>query len=164
MPILQATGPLVEEGQNPALTVQGVGTSNHNPAPVDPREAERAEAANQDEASLVMAGLVYDKECNPEAPGNLPYWEEIISYNNVDRAPADVDFDDMVSDRPTLFSRVAITSKTKPRASVVPESTYVPPPTTGSTFPTTTHPPTNIPLAKIPSMLKRLAREPSTGG
>ncbi|GAA0158498.1 hypothetical protein LIER_15506 [Lithospermum erythrorhizon] len=128
MPILQATGPLVEEGQSPTPAIDGVDTSNLTHVPVDPREAERAEAA---------------------------YQEEVISYTDTEKASADVDFDDMVSDRPSLFCRVAITTKTKPGASMVPESTSTTPQATGSNPPQTT-----IPLAKIPSMLKRLAGEP----
>ncbi|GAA0140742.1 hypothetical protein LIER_02037 [Lithospermum erythrorhizon] len=104
-----------------------VGTSNPIPATIDPREAERAGDA---------------------------YQEEIVSYTNTERVPTDVDFDDMVSDRPSFFPRVTITTKTKPRASLVPESTSAPPQATAST------PSPTIPLAKIPLMLKRLAREP----
>ncbi|GAA0153499.1 hypothetical protein LIER_11722 [Lithospermum erythrorhizon] len=101
--------------------------------------------AFMDKAALVKAGLVYDKDFNPEAPGDPSSWEEIISYTDTEKAPADVDFDDMVSDRPPLFSRVAITTKTKPRASMVPESTSTTPLATGSN-----PPPTTIPLVKIP--------------
>ncbi|GAA0169887.1 hypothetical protein LIER_24269 [Lithospermum erythrorhizon] len=51
-----------------------------------------------EEAMLVKAGLVYDKEFNPEAPDDPSSWEEIVSYTHTERAPVDVDFDDMVSD------------------------------------------------------------------
>ncbi|GAA0185077.1 hypothetical protein LIER_32365 [Lithospermum erythrorhizon] len=64
---------------------------------------------------LVKASLVYDKEFNPEASGDPPSWGGTT-------APADVDFDKMLSERPSLFPRVAITTKTKPRASMVLES------------------------------------------
>ncbi|GAA0175146.1 hypothetical protein LIER_28381 [Lithospermum erythrorhizon] len=125
MPVLQATGPL-----NPEQAVPNVGTTISPPAPVDPREAESAEAAFQ---------------------------EEIVSYTNTKRAPADVDFDDMVSDRPSPFSRVAITTKMKPRASMVPKSTFATPLASDSH-----HPPTKVPVPKILSMLKRLAKETPT--
>ncbi|GAA0186069.1 hypothetical protein LIER_33357 [Lithospermum erythrorhizon] len=39
-----------------------------------------------DEVKLVKAGLVYDKEFNPDAPGDPLTWEEIFSYVNIDRA------------------------------------------------------------------------------
>ncbi|GAA0158682.1 hypothetical protein LIER_15640 [Lithospermum erythrorhizon] len=108
-----------------------------------------------DEAILVKAGLVYDKEFNPKAPSDPPSWS--------------VDFNDMVSDWPTLFPRVAITSKTKPRASMIPASSSTTPLASGPSPPAPANPPTttnspSIPLAKIPSMLKRLAREPPPSG
>ncbi|GAA0184021.1 hypothetical protein LIER_31335 [Lithospermum erythrorhizon] len=121
-----------------------------------------------DEAMLVKSGFVYDKKFNPNAPGDPPMWE-IVSYVNINHAPAVVDFDDMVSDRPTQFPRVAITTKTKSRASMVPQSFSTAPLATDSHPPApmcpsaSTNPPT-IPLAKIPSMLKRLAREPPPSG
>ncbi|GAA0140976.1 hypothetical protein LIER_02224 [Lithospermum erythrorhizon] len=73
------------------------------------------------------------KSILPQGENKLPWYvfrdeamlvkaEEIVSYVNIDRAPTVVDFDDLVSDRPTLFPRVAITTKTKPRTSMVPES------------------------------------------
>ncbi|GAA0138691.1 hypothetical protein LIER_00387 [Lithospermum erythrorhizon] len=93
-----------------------------------------------EEASLVMAGLVYVRT-------------KVISYTNTDHTPGEVNFDGMVSDRPTLFTQVAITTKTKPRASMVPESS-VP----------SILPPPFIPLEAIPSILKRLAREPPAFG
>ncbi|GAA0174544.1 hypothetical protein LIER_27915 [Lithospermum erythrorhizon] len=89
-----------------------------------------------DEAMLVKAGLVYDKEFHPKAPDDPPSWATdlylIFSFH----------------DRPSLFPRVAITTKTKPLPSMIPESTSAPPQVTGST------PPPTIPLAKIPSILK----------
>ncbi|GAA0165375.1 hypothetical protein LIER_39968 [Lithospermum erythrorhizon] len=49
-----------------------------------------------DEAVLVKAGLVYDKEFNPEAHGDPPSWEEIIAYTDVEDASTDVEFDEML--------------------------------------------------------------------
>ncbi|GAA0182964.1 hypothetical protein LIER_30468 [Lithospermum erythrorhizon] len=170
MPIIQATGPLVEENQNRDPTVQGVGSSNVNPAPVDPHSAERVEAAFQGIMSSLITFVNKSLPLNlteDQLDGITTYFsirhDKIISYTNVDDGPADVDFDDMVSDRPTLFTRVAITSKTKPMASMVPESSSIPPSATSATPPTTL-PPTSILYANVPSMLKRLAREPPTSG
>ncbi|GAA0140583.1 hypothetical protein LIER_01899 [Lithospermum erythrorhizon] len=96
---------------------------------------------------LVRAGLVYDKEFNPKAPGDTPTWEEIIACMDRDIDPADVDFDEMLSDRPSMFSCVDIATKMRPRESMVPEST------------STVLPPTSIPAVLILSMLKRMVKD-----
>ncbi|GAA0154548.1 hypothetical protein LIER_12495 [Lithospermum erythrorhizon] len=72
--------------------------------------------------------------------------EEITSYTGRDKAPAGFDFDEMLSEQPSLFPRVAITTKTKPRASMVAESTPA-------------SPPVAISAILIPSMLKRLEKD-----
>ncbi|GAA0183388.1 hypothetical protein LIER_30807 [Lithospermum erythrorhizon] len=102
--------------------------------------------AFNDEAMLVKTCLVYDKEFNFEVG------EEITSYIARETTPVDVNFDEMLSKRPSLFTRVAIT--TKPREFMAPESApAIPLAATPAISPTT------IPAAKIPSTLKRLAKE-----
>ncbi|GAA0176380.1 hypothetical protein LIER_29385 [Lithospermum erythrorhizon] len=60
--------------------------------------------------------------------------------------PQLVDFDDMLMDHPSLFTRVAIITKTKPRESLIPEAT--------STSPSPTN---RAPTQTINPLLKRMA-------
>ncbi|GAA0168182.1 hypothetical protein LIER_22954 [Lithospermum erythrorhizon] len=90
-----------------------------------------------DEAILVMAGLVYDKVFN-----------ELVNIAS-SQAPQLVDFNDMLMDRPSLFTRVAITTKTKPRESLVPEAVSSSPLPSGATLPT----------PSINPLLKRMASD-----
>ncbi|GAA0167648.1 hypothetical protein LIER_22531 [Lithospermum erythrorhizon] len=62
---------------------------------------------------------------------DLVYNKVFISDNNdeiatmaASFAPQLVDFDAMLMDRPSLFTRMSITTKTKPRESMVPEAAY----------------------------------------
>ncbi|GAA0170792.1 hypothetical protein LIER_24976 [Lithospermum erythrorhizon] len=59
------------------------------------------------------------------------------------KEPQLVDFDDMLMDRPSLFARVPIITKTKPRESMIPEATSTSPPPTS-----VVHTPTINPLLK----------------
>ncbi|GAA0170331.1 hypothetical protein LIER_24619 [Lithospermum erythrorhizon] len=60
--------------------------------------------------------------------------------------PKLVDFDDMLMDHPSLFTRVAIVPKAKPRKSMVPEATSTSPPPT-----------VNVSIPTINPLLKRMA-------
>ncbi|GAA0181358.1 hypothetical protein LIER_30232 [Lithospermum erythrorhizon] len=71
-----------------------------------------------DEAMLVLAGLVYDKEFVPEAKEDPPTWGKLLGINSTNQME-DVDFDAMLGERPSFFDRVNIKSKTKPRESMV---------------------------------------------
>ncbi|GAA0161414.1 hypothetical protein LIER_17738 [Lithospermum erythrorhizon] len=104
-----------------------------------------------DEAMLVAAGLVYDKVFSSNDKGKPPTWDEIASIAS-SREPQLVYFDAMLMDRPSLFTSVSITTKTKPRESTVPE--------VASTSPSLS---TVIPTPTIHPMLKRMAKDaPST--
>ncbi|GAA0152925.1 hypothetical protein LIER_11284 [Lithospermum erythrorhizon] len=123
-----------------------------------------------DEAMLVAASLVYDKVFSSEDKGKPPTWgidfytavsfvlSEILYFNiffsiayeitamAASTKPQLVDFNVMMMDHPSLFTRVAITTKTKPSESMVPEAT--------STSP---HLPSAIvPTPSINPMLKRM--------
>ncbi|GAA0142752.1 hypothetical protein LIER_03580 [Lithospermum erythrorhizon] len=88
---------------------------------------------------------MFESSSNVDAFVVRPRTERRFSYVNVDHALAVVDFDDMVSDRPNLFPRVVIAAKTKPRASMIPESSCTTPMAGDPTPQATTNPPTNIP-------------------
>ncbi|GAA0157435.1 hypothetical protein LIER_14703 [Lithospermum erythrorhizon] len=68
------------------------------------------------------------------------------------KAPQLVDFDDMLMERPFLFTRVAITPKTKPRESLIPEAVSSSPSATGVALPT----------PSINPLLKRMASDAPT--
>ncbi|GAA0170091.1 hypothetical protein LIER_24431 [Lithospermum erythrorhizon] len=72
-----------------------------------------------DEAMLVLAGLVYDKEFDPEAKDDPPTWGELLAITSANQMD-DVEFDAMLSEKPSFLDRVKIKSKTKPRESMVP--------------------------------------------
>ncbi|GAA0174432.1 hypothetical protein LIER_27822 [Lithospermum erythrorhizon] len=65
------------------------------------------------------------------------------------REPQLVDFDDMLMDRPSIFTRMAITTKTKPRESLLNEVTFTYPPATSVVLPT----------PSINPLLKRMASD-----
>ncbi|GAA0165685.1 hypothetical protein LIER_21019 [Lithospermum erythrorhizon] len=149
IPVLPTSGSVNLEAANPESIALGAGPTNPVPALANPNVAAREEATYQvpkirtilpnkenklpwyaftDEAMLVKACLAYDKKFNPEATNDPPTWEETTSHTTGEKEPTDVDFDEMMSKRPSLFPRVAITTKAKPRASMVPEPTPAAPP------------------------------------
>ncbi|GAA0145853.1 hypothetical protein LIER_36208 [Lithospermum erythrorhizon] len=65
------------------------------------------------------------------------------------KAPQLVDFNDMLMDRPSVFTRMAITTKTKPRESLVLEAISSSPPATGVALTT----------LSINPLLKRMASD-----
>ncbi|GAA0166901.1 hypothetical protein LIER_21958 [Lithospermum erythrorhizon] len=73
-------------------------------------------------------------------------------YGFASKAPQLVDFDDMLMDRPSLFTRMAITTKTKPRELLVSEAVSSSPPTIGMALPT----------PSINPLLKRMASDAPT--
>ncbi|GAA0152848.1 hypothetical protein LIER_11223 [Lithospermum erythrorhizon] len=120
---------------------------------------------------LVAAGLVYDKMFSSKDKGQPPIWGidfiqsfhslyvifsqsdlTVFSFANeiaiivAFAKPQLVDFDDMLMDRPSPFTRVAIVTKTKPRESLVLEATSTSPPPTNS-----------APTPAINPLLKRMA-------
>ncbi|GAA0168203.1 hypothetical protein LIER_22971 [Lithospermum erythrorhizon] len=101
-----------------------------------------------DEAILVTAGLVHDKEFDPVNTSDPPSWEEIAIYATFASKPNEIDFGEMLSERHSIFTRVAITSKIKPNESLIPVLGSTPP------LPTST-----IPAHVVSSVLKRLASE-----
>ncbi|GAA0150259.1 hypothetical protein LIER_09238 [Lithospermum erythrorhizon] len=98
-----------------------------------------------DEVMLVLAGLVYDKEFDPEAKDDPPTWDELMIITSSSQME-EVDFDKMLG-RPSFFYRIKIASKTKPRESLVP-STFAP------VVPLTT---TTIHAPQVRPMLKKIA-------
>ncbi|GAA0167947.1 hypothetical protein LIER_22779 [Lithospermum erythrorhizon] len=98
-----------------------------------------------DETMLVAVGLVYNKVFSSQDKGKPPSWDKIANIV-VSTEPKLVDFDDMLIDHPSLFARVAIIMKTKPRESVVPESISTSPPSTN-----------NVLIPAIDPLLKRMA-------
>ncbi|GAA0173160.1 hypothetical protein LIER_26833 [Lithospermum erythrorhizon] len=74
-----------------------------------------------DEVIFVKAGLVHDKEFDPEHINDLP-------TRALGSIPNEIDFGEMLLERASIFTHVAITIKTKPRESMVPKSTFSAPP------------------------------------
>ncbi|GAA0186213.1 hypothetical protein LIER_33501 [Lithospermum erythrorhizon] len=95
----------------------------------------------QDEARGLSTSTAGDMDDVALIRRTLPQ-AEITSCAAPKSKPAEIDFDEMLSERPSLFTRVAITTKTRPRESLAPESA-----------------PASIPTILIPSMLKRMATE-----
>ncbi|GAA0156183.1 hypothetical protein LIER_38229 [Lithospermum erythrorhizon] len=97
---------------------------------------------------LVQAGLVYDKIANIAASAERQL----------------VDFDDMLMDNPSLFTRLAIVTKTKSRDAMIHEATSTsPPPTNSAPTPTINplrllHP--HLSLPKRPRSLRHHKRRP----
>ncbi|GAA0175847.1 hypothetical protein LIER_28943 [Lithospermum erythrorhizon] len=84
----------------------------------------------------------------PQGENKLPWYtfcddDELVAIV-ASKEPQLVDFDDMLIDRPSLFTRVPIVTKNKTRESMIPEAT-------------STSPPTNIvPTPPINPLLKRM--------
>ncbi|GAA0143824.1 hypothetical protein LIER_04418 [Lithospermum erythrorhizon] len=98
-----------------------------------------------DEALLVAASLVYDKVFSSQDKGQPPSWDEIANIA-ASAEPKLVDFNDMLMDCPSFFTRVAIVPQTNPLKSMVPEATSSSPPPT-----------VNVPIPTIYPLLKRMA-------
>ncbi|GAA0163345.1 hypothetical protein LIER_39580 [Lithospermum erythrorhizon] len=100
-----------------------------------------------EEAVLVKACLISDKGFDPKNPEKPPSWHELISSTAKSLKPTTINFETILSTRPSPFTRVTLTSKAQPRESMVPESSSAAPP------------PATIPSVSIPPILKRLAKE-----
>ncbi|GAA0155329.1 hypothetical protein LIER_13083 [Lithospermum erythrorhizon] len=105
---------------------------NHAPAQLSPTENIRSilpqdtDETEQlpwytyvDEALLIKAGLVYDKEFDPHVQDDPPTWDELVIIASA-CPPDEVDLDAMLGERPSFFTRVKTKSKTKPREFMVP--------------------------------------------
>ncbi|GAA0168603.1 hypothetical protein LIER_23280 [Lithospermum erythrorhizon] len=97
-----------------------------------------------DEAMLVAAGLVYEKVFSSKDKSQPPSWEDISSIT-ASTQPQLVTFDDMLMDRLSLFTRVAIVTKTKPCESLYSKAV------SSSLPPTTT-----VPIPAINPFMKRM--------
>ncbi|GAA0150598.1 hypothetical protein LIER_37139 [Lithospermum erythrorhizon] len=76
------------------------------------------------------------------------YQDELVNIAS-SQAPQLVDFNDLLMDLPSLFTRVAITTKMKPRESLVPKAVASSPLASGATLPT----------PSINPLLKRMASD-----
>ncbi|GAA0151489.1 hypothetical protein LIER_10198 [Lithospermum erythrorhizon] len=125
-----------------------------------------------DEAMLVAAGLIYDKEFDLEANDEPPTWginlllclydvdlfsnfnhyiccftEELMIIASVAQ-PVEVDFDAMLGERPSFFDRMKMKPKKMPRKSMVPTDFK----------PAAPLPISSIPERKVNSILKRIPK------
>ncbi|GAA0141728.1 hypothetical protein LIER_35447 [Lithospermum erythrorhizon] len=116
----------------------------------------------RDDAKSLSTPTTADMDAMAKLEANLPQKEnklhwyafcdeamlEISSYVAGGSKSNESDFDEMLSERPPLFTRMAITTKTKPRDSMVPESTSAAP-----------LPSTVIVAPVVNSILKRMVKD-----
>ncbi|GAA0159122.1 hypothetical protein LIER_15977 [Lithospermum erythrorhizon] len=146
MPIIQVEGPLnlvpLPQHAEPANP-----TPQLNTAEGVRDEAARVEKAYQDGVPCIWIlkeeakGLPIPSAEDIDSVGKL---RDEIANIAASVEPQLVDFDDILVDRPSLVTCVAIATKTKPRESMVPEATSTP-----ST--------NNVPILVINPLLKRMA-------
>ncbi|GAA0184737.1 hypothetical protein LIER_32025 [Lithospermum erythrorhizon] len=101
-----------------------------------------------DEAMLVLSGLVYDKEFDPEAKDDPSTWDELMIIASASQME-EVDFDAMLGERPYFFDHVKIKSNTKPRESMVPSDFA----------PAAPLPLSAIPVPQVRPILKRITND-----